>query len=104
MELRFPPAIRLASVGANKELIQEVSAKLSENGGLEILGPIPFSEQGVDREWRILIKYEYGDGQRLAEALKSTSLKLSSGNQRFSSRSGRPVRPIRIKMDDVEVI
>jgi primosomal protein N' (replication factor Y) len=102
IELRFPPAIRLASVGANKELIQEVAVEIG--AGFEVLGPIPVIDNNVDKEWRVLIKYEYSDGQKLAETLKAISLKLSSGNQRFSSRSGRSVRPIRIKMDDVEVI
>jgi primosomal protein N' (replication factor Y) len=104
VELRFPPAIRLASIGANKELIQEVVTNLAQLGGLEILGPLPFSEQGVEKEWRVLIKYEFSEGPKLAEALKALSLKLSAGNQRFSARSGRALRPIRIKMDDVEVI
>lgn len=104
VELRFPPAIRLASIGADKDLIQEVAASLAELGGLDVLGPMPIQEHGIEREWRVLIKYDYSKGIRLAEQLKATSLKLSSGNQRFSSRSGRSVRPIRIKMDDVEVI
>jgi primosomal protein N' (replication factor Y) len=104
VELRFPPAIRLASIGANKELIQEVVTNLAQLGGLEILGPLPVSEQGVEKEWRVLIKYEFSEGPKLAEALKALSLKLSAGNQRFSARSGRALRPIRIKMDDVEVI
>lgn len=104
VELRFPPAIRLASVGASKSLIQEVVAELDKQNGLEVLGPMPISEQGVEMEWRLLIKYEYSNGATLAETLKAMSLRLSSGNQRFSARSGRAVRPIRIKMDDVEVI
>ena len=104
LELRFPPAIRLASIGASKDLIQEVATSLAQLGGLDILGPMPITEHGVEREWRVLVKYDYSEGPRLAEQLKATSLKLSSGNQRFSSRSGRAVRPIRIKMDDVEVI
>lgn len=103
-ELRFPPAIRLASIGSNKELIQVVQGELADQPNLEVLGPIPIMERGVNTEWRILIKYEYSDGAKLAELLKGLSLKLSAGQHRVSPKSGRAMRPIRIKMDDVEVI
>lgn len=103
-ELRFPPAIRLASIGASKELIQEVQSELAKHPKLEVLGPMPVNERGVSSEWRILIKYEFSDGSKLAELLKALSLKLSAGQQRVSAKSGRAMRPIRIKMDDVEVI
>ena len=103
-ELRFPPAIRMASVGSTKELIQELQGQLTEHANFEILGPIPIVERGVNTEWRLLIKYEYSDGLKLAEILRSISLRLSAGQQRLSVKSGRAMRPIRIKMDDVEVI
>jgi primosomal protein N' (replication factor Y) len=103
-ELRFPPAIRLASIGTTKDLIQEVQLELAKQSNLEVLGPIPVADRGFNSEWRILIKYEYVDGAKLAEMLKTLSLKLSAGQQRVSAKSGRAMRPIRIKMDDVEVI
>jgi primosomal protein N' (replication factor Y) len=103
-ELRFPPAIRLASIGASKELIQTVQTELANQPKIEVLGPLPVTERGVSSEWRLLIKYEYSDGSKLAESLKALSLKLSAGQQRVSAKSGRAMRPIRIKMDDVEVI
>jgi primosomal protein N' (replication factor Y) len=103
-ELGFPPAIRLASVGANKELIQVVLQDLEGLPGLEILGPMPITRNGIDTEWRILIKYQYAQGLKVAETLKALSLRLSAGQQRVSARTGRAMRPIRIKMDDVEVI
>jgi len=104
LELRFPPAIRLASIGSSKDLIQKLISDLAEMSDYEILGPIPINERGIEKEWRVLIKYEYSEGSALSAALKAIALKLSSGQQRFSVKSGRPVRPIRIKMDDVEVI
>jgi hypothetical protein len=65
---------------------------------------MPVADRGVNPEWRILIKYDYADGAKLAESLKALSLKLSAGQKRVSAKSGRAMRPIRIKMDDVEVI
>ena len=103
-ELLFPPSIRLASVGTTKPLIAEVVESLSLVPGIELLGPVPITSKGIESEWRVLIKYQYAEGVALANTLKALSLKLSAGQQRFNSKSGRAMRPIRIKMDDVEVI
>lgn len=104
IELRFPPAIRLASIGAERNLMQNVIQDLGNIEGIEILGPISITDKGSEIESRVLLKYEYSIGARLAETLKTLSFKLSAGQQRFSAKSGRAMRPIRIKMDDHEVI
>lgn len=103
-ELRFPPAIRLASVGTTAELMQEVLPEVSKIAGVEILGPISITDKGTEVESRVLLKFEYSTGLALAEAIRALSLKISAGHQRFSAKSGRAMRPIRVKMDDQEVI
>jgi primosomal protein N' (replication factor Y) len=103
-ELRFPPAVRLASIGAEKDTMTKVVERLNQMQNLELLGPISIIDKGIEVEQRVLIKYEYSSGQLLAETLKSEVLKLSAGQQRFNPRSGRAMRPIRVKMDDSEVI
>lgn len=103
-ELRFPPAVRLASIGAEKETMTKVVEQLSRMQNVELLGPISIIDRGIEVEQRVLIKYDYSSGQLLAETLKSEVLKLSAGQQRFNPRSGRAMRPIRVKMDDSEVI
>lgn len=103
-ELRFPPAIRLASIGAESELMKQVVPLVSQLPGLEVLGPISIRDKGAEVESRILLKYEYSTGAALAETIKALSLKLSAGQQRFSAKSGRAMRPIRVKMDEQEVI
>lgn len=104
IELKFPPSIRLATVGAAPNLLEEVVQSLRDVPRIELLGPVPIIEKGLESEWRVLIKYEYSEGLDLAQALQAISMKLSAGQQRFNSKSGRAMRPIRIKMDDVEVI
>lgn len=103
-ELRYPPAVRMASVGAERALLEALIPELEALPGVEILGPISISDRGQETELRLLLKYEYSNGTELARQLKSQALKFSAGQQRFSARSGRAMRPIRIKMDDVEVI
>lgn len=103
-ELRFPPAVRLASVGSSKDLIEDIAAEVRAVNGVEILGPIPIVDRGQTSEWRILLKFEYSAGALVAQRLKEIALKLSAGQHRVSAKSGRAMRPIRIKMDDSEVI
>lgn len=103
-ELRFPPAIRLASLGAEKEMMQQIVQEISNVSGVEVLGPISIQNKGVETESRILLKYEYSTGAALSETIKALSLKLSAGHQRFNLKSGRAMRPIRVKMDEQEVI
>lgn len=104
IELRYPPAVRMASVGAERKLLESISAEIAKINGVEVLGPVSFTDKGVETEARILLKYEYSLGAKLAAELKAQSLKFSSGQQRYSAKSGRAMRPIRVKMDDVEVI
>ena len=103
-ELRFPPSIRLASIGTTAEVMKEVLPEVSKISGVEVLGPIAITDKGREVESRLLLKFEYSTGLALAEAIKALSLRISAGHQRFSPKSGRAMRPIRVKMDDQEVI
>lgn len=104
IELRYPPAVRLATIGAERKLLESLTPELSNIPGVEVLGPVSVLDKGVEVEARLLLKYDYSQGAALAAELKVQTLKLSSGQQRFSVKSGRAMRPIRVKMDDVEVV
>ena len=104
-ELRFPPAVRMASISGEAELLQRVSASLSEDPRIEVLGPMPIqSRDSGATDWRALLRFEYSNGAELAHFLKAQVLLLTAGSKRVSAKSGRAQRPIRIKMDDAEVI
>lgn len=104
IELKYPPALRMASIGAERKLLDSLIPEVAKLKGVEILGPVSIMDRGVESEARLLIKYEYSQGPNLAAELKAQALKFSAGQQRFSAKSGRSMRPIRVKMDDVEVI
>ena len=104
-ELRFPPAVRIASISGEAELLQKVTAVLAEDPRFEVLGPMPIaSRDSSHADWRALLRFEYSQGAELAHFLKAQILLLTAGSKRVSSKSGRAQRPIRIKMDDAEVI
>ena len=104
-ELRFPPALRMASISGEAELLQKVSAILAEDPRIEVLGPMPIQSRDQNgQDWRSLLRFEYSHGAELAHFLKAQVLLLTAGSKRVSAKSGRAQRPIRIKMDDAEVI
>lgn len=103
-ELRFVPAVRMASVEAERSLLDQVIDSLSSFPEAEILGPISSNHQSSFQGQRILIRYDYSVGAKLADFLKALSLQLSAGQSRINAKSGRAMRPIRIKMDDSQVI
>jgi primosomal protein N' (replication factor Y) len=103
-ELRFPPAVRMASLAGERDLLDKVLGELTGKPGVEILGPMPIQIAGANSDWRALLRYEYGQGAALAALLKAQVLQSTAGHRRVSAKSGRAMRPIKINMDDTEVI
>ncbi len=104
-ELHFPPAVRLASLSGPLDLLDRVLQPLREQTGIEILGPLPIQNQvSITEEWRYLIRYPYALGSELADQVKALVALTSAGQTRVSAKSGRNSRPIRVKMDEPEVI
>jgi len=72
--------------------------------GVEVLGPVKVVSKGIEVESKILLKYEYSAGAQLAKSLQIETIKLSAGNKRNNLTTGRSMRPIRIRMDDFDVL
>ena len=100
-ELAFAPAVRLASVTAVRETLEAISSAIAEIKSVRVLGPLPAKEPEL---LRILIRYEYSVGAELAAALRAQVLLHGSAGLRVNPKNGRAARPIRIKMDEPEVI
>ncbi len=102
----FPPAVRLASVISTPDLLQQVANELTPLTGVELLGPIPIRDdrQRVVSESRLLIRYQYAVGVDLALRLKTLQLDLAATNRALVGKSGRAMRPLRVRMEEVEVI
>ncbi|MFM6971367.1 MAG: hypothetical protein ACKOWH_02110 [Rhodoluna sp.] len=102
-KLGLPPAIRVCSISASAQLLQVIVDEL-QSEPISIYGPVKVSRGGMNLEERLIIKFEYGFGAKFASKLRELTLRLSAGQARFSSKTGKPMRPIRIKMDDPEVV
>jgi hypothetical protein len=94
----------LASLGAQRDLIAELLPALQALPGVEILGPVQVVSRGLEIETKLLLKYDYSVGTKLSKSLQAEVAKLSAGSVRSNPRTGKSMRPIRIKMDDFDVL
>ena len=100
-ELAFAPAVRLASVTAARETLEAISLAVDHINSVRVLGPLPSKDTDM---LRLLIRYEYSAGAELAAVLRAQVLLHGSAGLRVNPKNGRASRPIRIKMDEPEVI
>ncbi|MDJ0335180.1 primosomal protein N' [Salinibacterium sp. G-O1] len=98
--LRFPPAIRVATVTGS---VDAVSAAVAASGiaGSDVLGPVDLEPPLV----RTILRFDYAHGAEVAAALRSELIRsATSRRKRTGSRQGyAPAAPsLRIRLDDVE--
>src|SRR5664280_1357391 len=104
-ELRFPPAVRMASVTGTPAGVAELLAGAELPGGAEVLGPIPVAAPppgpGPPPEQdsaRMLVRVPRADGPALAAALKAASAAHAARGSAFSAAARAGVR-----LDPIEV-
>ena len=101
VELRLPPAVRIASVVGTDAQTAQVSESCRIFPSVELIGPT--KQVGTD-QWQLLIRYPYLIGLELADHLKALQLQLFAGVTVRSSKTGRSSRAVRIKMDDFDIL
>lgn len=108
-ELNFPPAVRIASIEGEIELITTLRNQIDPDLIVDILGPTAATIRGDkpsrgETLHRMIIRFHYSKGTELSAHLRELALRLGAGKVRVSSTSGRSIRPIKIKMDDRSVL
>ena len=99
--LRFPPAVRVASVtAAPAAVVRAIDAARDAAGEVDALGPTAV-EDGLDRA---IIRFDYAAGAAVAKALRAEMIRVATERRR--PVAGRPPkRPavLRVRFDDPEV-
>lgn len=98
--LRFPPAVRMASVTSSRERLAPALERIRAIDGVDVLGPVPVDD-GLERA---IVRFGYGAGAEVAAALKAEAIRTSTERRRpvAGLRPGRP--PIlRVRMDDPDL-
>ncbi|QUW19199.1 primosomal protein N' [Agrococcus sp. Marseille-Q4369] len=96
--LRFPPAVRTASVVGHPDAVAEALEALGGIEHLDVLGPVPAADARPGEQLeRAIARFAYADGARVASVVRARVLAAA----RRPARPGAPAR-LRIRLDDHE--
>lgn len=100
-ELRFPPAVRVATLTGKIALVADAIQQLPV-APLDILGPVDISEGVV----RTIIRFDYKAGPVVAEQLKALVVAATtvsrSSRKPGVPRASQPAPGLRVRLDDLE--
>ncbi|GAA0414662.1 primosomal protein N' [Leifsonia naganoensis] len=101
-ELRFPPAVRLASVTGTEEAVQGVIGAVDPGLLIDVLGPAPVDERLV----RGILRFEYARGAEVAAAVRAAVVRNATKRRKAPAGRGgfRPAPALRVRFDDTEIL
>jgi len=97
--LRFPPAVRVATVTGTVQAVAAAVATLGVDGP-DILGPVDVEGGGV----RTIVRFDYAHGGEIASTLRAEVVKSAASRRRALGKAARGPVPVSLKVrfDDVE--
>lgn len=101
-ELRFPPAVRLASVTGTEDAVRGVLDAVDADLLIDVLGPAPVD----DRLVRGILRFEYGRGAEVAAAVRAAVVRNATKRRKAPAGRGgyRPAPALRVRFDDPEIL
>jgi primosomal protein N' (replication factor Y) len=98
--LRFPPAVRVASVTGTLDAVAGAVATV-ELPATDVLGPVEIAPGTV----RTILRFDYAAGVAVAADLRAEVIRSATARRRsLAAKSGtaRPTVNLRVRLDDVE--
>ncbi|MBG6214862.1 MAG: primosomal protein N' [Cryobacterium sp.] len=99
-QLRFPPAVRVASVTGTATAVDAALADLAEVGGIDILGPVETEGTLV----RAVVRFGYAGGAEVGHALKAAVVRNAARRRKPKSGSFQPAPTLKVRFDDPELL
>jgi len=97
--LRFPPAVRVATVTGTTAGVATALAALPDDLAVETLGPVAVPGAGD----RAIVRFDYARGAEVAGALRAEVVRAAVDRRKALGRpGGRAVPTLRVRFDDVE--
>jgi primosomal protein N' (replication factor Y) len=98
--LRFPPAVRMASVISSPDHLSRALERIRPIAGVDVLGPVPIDD-GLERA---IVRFGFAAGAEVAAALKAEAIRAATERRRpvAGRRPGRPPT-LRVRMDDPDL-
>jgi primosomal protein N' (replication factor Y) len=97
--LRFPPAVRVASVSGSLEAVTRAVAATSV-APADVLGPVETAPGAV----RSIVRFDYAAGTEVASELRAELIRSATSRRRALAAKGARPAPVnlRVRFDDVE--
>ncbi|WP_104090385.1 MULTISPECIES: hypothetical protein [unclassified Cryobacterium] len=99
-QLRFPPAVRVASVTGTAADVDAALADLAAVAGLDVLGPVDTEPPLV----RAVVRFGYARGDEVAHALKAAVVRNAARRRKPKSGSFQPAPTLKVRFDDPELL
>ncbi|WP_167726691.1 primosomal protein N', partial [Cryobacterium sp. TMT3-29-2] len=98
--LRFPPAVRAASVTGTDADVAAALADLAAMDGIDVLGPVTTEDPLV----RAIVRLPYASGDEVARALKAAIVRNAARRRRPKGAAFRPAPKLKVRFDDPELL
>lgn len=101
-ELRFPPAVRLASVTGATEAVAAAVADVPQGSLVDALGPAPLPDGVV----RTILRFDYAHAGAVAESLRAAVIRNATSRRRVPAGKGgyRAAPTLKVRFDDPEIL
>ncbi|UAJ77938.1 primosomal protein N' [Leifsonia sp. ZF2019] len=101
-ELRFPPAVRLASITGTDQAVRAAIDAVDAALLIDVLGPAPVDDQLV----RGILRFEYSRGPEVAVAVRAAVVRNATKRRKAPAGRGgfRPAPALRVRFDDPEIL
>ena len=101
-ELRFPPAVRLASIAGKPDAVEAAVAAVEPGLLIDVLGPATVDD-GLARS---ILRFDYSRGTEVAAAVRAAVVRNATQRRRApAGRTGyRPAPALRVRFDDPEIL
>ncbi|MCI2958511.1 primosomal protein N' [Agromyces atrinae] len=100
--LRFPPAVRIATIRGRWTSLPEALEAVAELGdGVDVLGPVP-EDDGIERA---IVRFDYARGAEVATTLRAAMIRVATRRRRpVAGQPPRPAPTLRVRFDDQEIL
>ena len=97
--LRFPPAIRVATVTGTAETVEKALASIAGLAGADVLGPLD-TDAGV----RAIVRFDYAQGAAVAQALRAEIIRAATARRKRVPGKSIPLAlpTLKVRFDDIE--
>lgn len=98
--LRFPPAIRVASVSGDATSVEQAITAVSGIEGVDVLGPVNSPSGSL----RAIVRFDYSRGADVAAILRSEVIRNATTRRKRVPAAGAPspLPTLRVRFDDLE--